>query len=79
MPTVIPIFFANIKESTSTPSIAPPKRIVKPLPIPDIIPPNTAAKSFSFLVIGEPSEKSIPKQFWNKNENNENIAIAYME
>ena len=53
VPTVIPIFLAKITAITSMPSIAPPKRMVRPLPIPEISPPNTLHKSRSVPAKGE--------------------------
>ena len=53
LPTLIPRRFENITDITSIPSIAPPYRIVRPLPMPDIAPPNKAHKSKSFCANGE--------------------------
>ena len=50
---LIPIFFANITATISIPSIAPPKRIVNPLPHPEIIPPKRAHKNRSFPANGD--------------------------
>ena len=46
-PTVRFSFLEKVTAITSTPSIAPPLRIVKPLPTPEIIPPNRAHSSRS--------------------------------
>ena len=54
----MPILLANITERTSIPSIAPPKRIVIPLPTPDITPPKTAHSSKSDPARGEINETS---------------------
>lgn len=45
--------FENITAMTSIPSIAPPNRMAKPLPIPEIIPPNNAQRSKSVTASGE--------------------------
>ena len=52
-PTDTPIFFAKITAITSMPSIAPPNLIARPLPIPEITPPNTAQSSKSVPASGD--------------------------
>ena len=59
----MPIFLAKTTAMTSTPSIAPPKRIVMPLPTPEIMPPNTEHSRRSLPAIGEPPLKFMPKEF----------------
>lgn len=61
VPTVIPKRFANITAMTSIPSMAPPKRMAKPLPIPEIMPPNNAQRSKSVPASGEAILTSIGK------------------
>ena len=46
-------FFAKVTANTSMPSIAPPYRIVRPLPKPEINPPNSAHKNRSLPAMGE--------------------------
>ena len=53
-----PIFLAKTTDKTSIPSIAPPNRIVNPLPIPDIAPPNKAHNKTSLPAIGEDVDTS---------------------
>ena len=55
----MPILLAKITESTSMPSIAPPKRIVKPLPTPEMTPPKIAQSSKSEPAQGETKDTSI--------------------
>ena len=54
-------FFANTTAITSIPSNAPPNLIVKPLPIPEIIPPNKAQSKRSVPAKGEAKLTSIGK------------------
>ena len=70
-PMEIPIFLAKITDNTSMPSIAPPKRIVRPLPIPDINPPKIAHKSRSEPARGETKFTSIGSTCMIRNETNE--------
>ncbi len=53
VPTVMPNFFAKIIAITSIPSIAPPNLMARPLPTPEMIPPNTAHKNKSLPAIGD--------------------------
>ena len=53
VPTVRLSFFAKTSDMTSTPSIAPPERIVRPLPMPEINPPKTDARSRLVPAMGE--------------------------
>ena len=53
VPTVIPILLANKTDITSIPSIAPPNLMVKPLPIPEISPPNKAHSNKSVPASGD--------------------------
>ena len=53
VPTVMPRRLEKITAMTSIPSIAPPKRIARPLPIPDITPPNSAQSNRSVPARGE--------------------------
>ncbi len=53
VPIVMPSLFAKITAITSMPSMAPPKRIVNPLPTPEIIPPNKAHKNKSCSANGD--------------------------
>ena len=59
VPTETPSRFAKITAITSMPSIAPSKRIARPLPIPDTNPPNNAHKSKSFPANGDARLTSI--------------------
>ena len=45
--------FENITAMTSITSIAPPKRMAKPLPMPEIILPNSAQRSKEVPASGE--------------------------
>lgn len=53
--------FAKIAAITSIPSMGPPKRMAKPLPIPEIIPPNSAQSNKSVPAKGEAILTSIGK------------------
>ena len=64
----MPIFLENTTESTSIPSIAPPNRIVRPLPIPDMTPPKMAHSKRSEPARGEINETSIGKTFMIKKD-----------
>lgn len=78
VPTVIPKRFAKITAITSIPSIAPPKRMAKPLPIPEIIPPNSAQRSKSVSANGEAILTSIGKTSAISYANKEYIKTVYI-
>ena len=52
-PTVSPSRFAKMTAMTSMPSMAPPQRMVRPLPMPEIKPPKMAHSSKSDPAKGE--------------------------
>ena len=76
VPTVIPIRFANITDITSTPSMAPPNLMVRPLPTPEISPPNIAHSSRSVPAKGDELDTSIGRIFVITNEASEYISTA---
>ena len=57
-PTVSPSRLEKITAMTSMPSMAPPKRMVMPLPMPEISPPNRAHSSRSCPAKGDAEETS---------------------
>ena len=76
VPTVIPIRFANITDITSTPSMAPPNLMVRPLPTPEISPPKIAHSSRSVPANGDELDTSIGRIFVITNEASEYISTA---
>lgn len=76
VPTVIPILFANITAITSIPSIAPPYLIAKPLPIPEITPPNNAHNKRSVPASGDAILTSIGNTLVISHANTEYIVTV---
>lgn len=70
--------FAKIAAITSIPSMGPPKRMAKPLPIPEIIPPNSAQRSKSVSANGEAILTSIGKTSAISYANKEYIKTVYI-
>ena len=71
VPTVMPSFFEKITARTSIPSIAPPKRTARPLPTPEITPPNSEHSTRSFSASGEARDTSIGSTSVMSHEKNE--------
>ena len=67
----MPIRLAKTTERMSMPSMAPPKRMVRPLPMPEMTPPKMAQSSRSVPASGETKATSMGNTFMIKNDMNE--------
>ena len=63
VPSEMPRLLANSTDSTSMPSMAPPWRMVSPLPTPEITPPKMAHSSKSDPASGEIKDTSTGSTF----------------